>query len=167
MKSLIDWADFPSFSFGLDRMLDDLQRFVDQPMPAKFPPYNIRKVADTKFVLDIAVAGYGEDQLKVSHDRMKHRLVIMGLKDRSEDDQLVFSNMAGRDFKLSFFLAPHFEVAGTALKNGMLRIFIEQIIPEELKPRDVAIGHEAPANFLPAPEEGARDSLESGVKAAA
>jgi len=105
-----------------------------------YPPYNLRKVGEDKFVIEVAVAGFEEKDITV---QVKDGgLFIEGSKpDPEKDDGVEYfhTGIAGRKFKRVFSLADHVEVVSCSLKNGILSIAMEKKIPEALKPKVIPI----------------------------
>lgn len=128
---------FPSL-LGFDDFFDTLDRFWDMK-PSTFPPYNVRK-KDNMTYLDIAVAGYTEDDLSVSVK--DGTLTISSEKvQETEDDtgDYVYKGVAQRSFSISFCLGDHTEVKDAKLKDGMLSVELETVIPEEKQTRVIDI----------------------------
>ncbi|PKA42245.1 Hsp20 family protein (plasmid) [Rhizobium sullae] len=137
MRNDFDFAPLYRSSIGFDRVFNLLnaQRFqaVDT-----WPPYDIVKAGEDDYRITMAVAGFGEDDLSVTHER--NVLVIAGTKAEKEDAQYLHHGIAGRSFERRFELADHVKVLGASLKNGLLSVQLKREIPEEMKPRRIAIG---------------------------
>ncbi|WP_086999810.1 Hsp20 family protein [Rhizobium sullae] len=137
MRNDFDFAPLYRSSIGFDRVFNLLnaQRFqaVDT-----WPPYDIVKAGEDDYRITMAVAGFGEDDLSVAHER--NVLVIAGTKAEKEDAQYLHHGIAGRSFERRFELADHVKVLGASLKNGLLSVELKREIPEEMKPRRIAIG---------------------------
>jgi len=125
-------------AIGFDRlaqMFDNAQR-ADQP---NYPPYNIELVAEDKYLITIAVAGFARIEIDIETEN--ETLKITGRKQK-EDKQVNFLHrgIAARDFEQRFQLANHIKVVGANLENGLLNIELVREIPEALKPRKIEIG---------------------------
>jgi len=135
-------ALYPQF-VGFDNIFNELERLVDGTTPTRntsFPPHNIIKLDDNKYVVEMAVAGFGQDEVDVEiHDGT---LVVKGeKKDQTEVDYL-YRGIATRSFTKSIRLNDTIEVRGAQFKDGILKIALENIIPEHKKPRKVEFSKE-------------------------
>ena len=105
---------------------------------SNYPPYNIYQ-DEAKYTLELAVAGFSKEDLEVSVD--KNRLTIYAKKNNIEEKRNYLTNTLGlRPFTRSFHLGPYIEVESVNLKDGILKIDLEKVIPEELKPKVLPIG---------------------------
>jgi molecular chaperone IbpA len=135
-------ALYPQF-VGFDNIFNELERLVDGTAPTRntsFPPHNIIKLDDNKYVVEMAVAGFGQDEVDVEiHDGT---LIVKGeKKDQTEVDYL-YRGIATRSFTKSIRLNDSIEVRGAQFKDGILKIALENIIPEHKKPRKVEFSKE-------------------------
>lgn len=123
-------------SFGLDNIFNALQQFDRNP-PAKYPPHNIIRNGD-KYVLEFALAGWSEDEIKVELE--KNILRVTGQKSESDESgDFVHRGIANRNFNSQFTIGDNIEIVGGELVNGVLTINMDIIIPEEDKPRTIKI----------------------------
>ena len=128
------------FTVGMDRMFRDLEQFSNTYISSStgYPPYNIEQVDDGKWVISMAIAGFGEDDIKVS--QQERNLTVKGkIEAKDGEQEFVHRGIANRSFERTFRLGPHVIVKNATLKNGMLAIDLEQELPEEEKPRDIPI----------------------------
>jgi len=128
------------FTVGMDRMIRDLEQFSNSYTGSStgYPPYNIEQVDDGKWIISMAIAGFGEDDIKVS--QQERNLTVKGkIKDKDDENEFVHRGIANRSFERTFRLGPHVIVKNATLKNGMLAIDLEQELPEEEKPREIPI----------------------------
>ena len=128
------------FSVGFDSMFDRL--FGENLHPTNsqqgYPPYNIRKEGDTKYFIELAVAGLSEDDLEVE---LKESVLEIRSKQSTEDEaNYVHRGIAKRSFMRTFTLSDDIIVKGCGLVNGMLTVELEKIIPEEKRARLIPIG---------------------------
>ena len=135
-------ALYPQF-VGFDNIFNELERLVDGTTPTRntsFPPHNIIKLDDNKYVVEMAVAGFGQDEVDVEiHDGT---LIVKGeKKDQTEVDYL-YRGIATRSFTKSIRLSESIEVRGAQFKDGILKIALENIIPEHKKPRKIEFSKE-------------------------
>lgn len=102
-----------------------------------YPPYNIRKVSENKYVIEIAVAGFGQQDLEIE---MKDGVLsVKGSVEAKDAADYLFKGIADRAFTRQFTLADTVEVKNADLINGMLKIWLERFIPEEKKAKKVPI----------------------------
>ncbi len=125
---------FP-FAIGFDRTLQLLER-ADTHSSSNYPPYNIVKIDEENFQIEMAVAGF--DKKEVSISKEKEKLIIEGEQD-TESKDYVHQGLASRSFKRSFTLADDIIVKGADMKNGILVVSLERIVPEEDKPQEIKI----------------------------
>ena len=128
------------FSIGFDSMFDRLLGPSMQHVSNSqgYPPYNIRKEGDTKYFIEIAVAGLSEDDLEVE---LKESVLEIRSKQSTEDEaNYVHRGIAKRSFQRLFTLSDDIVVKGCGLVNGMLTVELEKVIPEEKRARLIPIG---------------------------
>ena len=135
----IDYSPFFRSTVGFDRLLGLLESASEQG----YPPYNIERGDENNYRVTLAVAGFAEKELSV--DVKERVLTVSGKRDESEKPAaaLLHQGIAGRGFERSFQLAEHVEVKAARLENGLLHVDLERIVPEEKRPRRIAIN--APA----------------------
>jgi len=137
--------DVPSihkFAVGFDNIFDEIMRVQAQQSNQNYPPYNIVKHNEDKFVIELAVAGFREGDINITVD--KNVLTIEGQQIESLDElekqyEYVHRGISSRNFTRTFTLADHVEVIDASSKNGILSITLERKVPEELKPKKIAI----------------------------
>jgi molecular chaperone IbpA len=125
---------------GADRVMKRLADIADQSaqmMPIKYPPYNIKKVDENRYVIELAVAGFGKADIDI--ELQEGLLSIRGNCDSPESTEYLYKGIAERGFKREFTLADNVEVKSSSLVNGMLKIWLEAFIPEEKKPKKINI----------------------------
>jgi molecular chaperone IbpA len=107
-----------------------------------YPPYNIVKLEEDSYLVSIAVAGFSKDDIEITlEDRA---LLVKGeLEDQTDGrkkyPEVIHNGIAGRKFSRSFALGEYMEVTNADLKDGMLKIQIDRIVPEEKKPKTIKI----------------------------
>jgi molecular chaperone IbpA len=138
--------DLPAFhaqlhrhAIGVDRMFDDLNRnFANSKQDGNYPPYNIAKLDDTHYVVEIAVAGFKESELDV--ELKDGVLTVKGDQEKPEVEiEYQHKGISTRNFVRTFTLADHVEVRAATVQNGILAIALELIIPEEKQAKKIAI----------------------------
>ena len=141
-----DVFSFPSFDklfVGYDGVLKKIQDAHDQMAKSipNYPPYNIVKVADDKYVIEMAVAGFGKQNLEIT--TANGVLTIAGSSslsgDKDEGAAYLYKGIADRSFTRTFNIADTVEIKDAELINGMLKVWLENIIPESKKPKKVDI----------------------------
>ncbi|WP_431323198.1 Hsp20 family protein [Rhizobium sp. YTU87027] len=135
MRTNLDFAPFYRSSIGFDRIFDLLE---NASLNAdNWPPYNIVKLGEDAYRIAIAAAGFAEDELTITHEA--NMLVVNGVKSEDEEVQYLHHALPVRPFVRRFELADHMIVEGAKLENGLLVITLRKEIPEEMKPRRIAI----------------------------
>jgi molecular chaperone IbpA len=120
---------------GFDRIFND--RFFET-RTNNYPPYNIVKYGENQYGIEVAVAGFDKSEITVEVDQ--DQLTVKGEKVKAESEiEYLHRGLAARDFEQTFTLAEYMEVRGAEVKDGMLKIDIERIVPEALKPRSIEI----------------------------
>ena len=139
-------VDLPAFvnqihkhSIGFDHMFDQLNRTLGTSRD-NYPPHNLIKLDDTHYAIEIAVAGFAESEINV--ELKKNLLTVTGEQLAVNEVEYLHKGISNRDFTRTFPLAEHIEVVGARVKNGILTINLEQIVPEEMKPKTIAITYE-------------------------
>tara|TARA_B100001250_G_scaffold96373_1_gene80655 strand:+ start:1207 stop:1629 length:423 start_codon:yes stop_codon:yes gene_type:complete len=128
---------FP-FAIGFDRTLQLLNRAEHLHDNSNYPPYNIVKIDAENFSIELAIAGF--DKKDISITKEKETLLIEGSKETlSEDTEYVHRGLSGRTFNRRFTLADDIIVKGADMKNGILSVSLERVIPEEDKPVEIKI----------------------------
>lgn len=134
-----DLAPFYRSTIGFDRLFSLLDQ-ANGDGSSGYPPYNIERTGEDSYRISMAVAGFAEDEVSIEAHR--NVLTIKGeRKDETngEGSEVLYRGIAARAFERRFQLADHVDVVGAALKNGLLHIDLKRNIPEELKPRKIAI----------------------------
>lgn len=138
--------DLPSFvnqihrqAIGFDSLFEQLNRsFVNSKTDGNYPPHNVVKLDDTHYVIELAVAGFAESEIDV--ELKDNVLTVKGEKQKKEDEvEYLHKGISTRNFVRTFPLAEHIEVRGATVKNGILAIALEQIVPDEAKPKKIQI----------------------------
>ena len=131
------------FGIGFDNMFDELMRVSAQQSTTNYPPYDIVQISDDEYMISVAVAGFGHDNLSVTKD--KKFLIIEGKNSRetveNEDStaKYLHKGISERSFRREFQLADHVEISNAHLELGILSIHLRREVPEEAKPKTIAI----------------------------
>jgi molecular chaperone IbpA len=125
-------------TIGFEPILKRLAEMSEaMPKIPTYPPYNIKKLDENKYVIEMAVAGFGKQDLEL--ELQDGTLTIKG-NISTEDADYIYKGIAERAFTRQFTLADTVEVKNADLINGMLKIWLERFIPEEKKPKKINIG---------------------------
>jgi molecular chaperone IbpA len=132
---------FDQFFVGFDDVVQrahKMQEEIAKNIP-NYPPYNIKKVDENKYVVELAVAGF--DQQDIEIELADDKLIIKGdVKGDSENaTDYLFKGIGMRAFTRTFALSDHIEVNNAELVNGMLKVWLERMIPEHKKPKKVPV----------------------------
>jgi molecular chaperone IbpA len=130
-----DFSPYFRSTVGFDHLFDMLDQAVDTGNG--YPPYNIERTDETHYRISVAVAGFAEKDLNVEvRDGV---LTLSGKREDAEKPGYLYQGIAGRAFERRFQLAEHVEVRAAKLENGLLHVDLERVVPEEKKPRRIAI----------------------------
>lgn len=126
---------------GVDRMIDLIDSASRVDSAGGYPPFNIEEVEQDAYRVEVAVAGFGEDDLSV--DVIEDTLIIAGKKSGEEDRSYLHRGIAQRAFERRFRLAEYVVVDGARLHNGLLSVELRREVPEAKKPRRISISAES------------------------
>lgn len=132
------FKDMDKFFVGFDEQFNRLAKIHDdltKNIP-NYPPYNIKKLEDNKYVIELAVAGFARQDIEITLE--DNKLIIKG-SAQDDTDNFVFKGIANRAFTRAFALDDQIEIKDAAMFNGMLKIALERIIPEHRKPRKIEV----------------------------
>jgi len=132
----------PAHLANLSRALVGFDTIFNQHLQAtngNYPPHNIVKYSDSEYAIEVAVAGFSKEEITVEVDQ--DQLIVRGIqqKDESTSKEYLHRGLASRDFEQSYTLAEYMEVKDAEVKDGMLIISIQRIIPDALQPRKIEI----------------------------
>ena len=148
--------DIDKFFVGFDEQWNRLQKLhddVSKNIP-NYPPYNIRKNDENHYTIEIAVAGFGQQDIDI--EMTNGKLIVRGEMKTDESNDFLFKGIANRAFTRSFVLNDEVEVKDAEMFNGMLKIFLERLIPEQKKPKKIAVKSKSEKQLL---TEGERDAI--------
>ena len=129
-------------SIGVDRLMESLQSRANANH-GNYPPYNIIAINDDKYAIEIAIAGFKEDEVNVTAHN--GQLTVRGEQNTKIDQNYLHNGISYKKFKRDFQLADYVEVQNAELADGILRIELERIVPDSLKPKEIKInGFETP-----------------------
>lgn len=131
-------------SVGFDSVFDHFGSMFEDDMfdisVPNYPPYNIVKVKDNHYNIEVALAGYNKKDIEVNYEN--NMLTIKTADQKSEDKkegENIYKGIAQRMFKKSFTIADDCKVTGAELKDGLLKVSLEKVIPEHKKARTINI----------------------------
>jgi molecular chaperone IbpA len=141
-RSLSIWKDLRPFSVGFDNIFDHFNLHLDNTRTVNYPPYNINKIDEFNWQIQMALAGFGKKDINIT--TADNQLTVESVKDKDtkdveDNDGLLFKGISKRQFKKAFTLADEVKVISAELKDGMLLIDLEKIVPEEKKPKTIKI----------------------------
>ena len=125
------------YAVGFDRIFDNLNSYVvNNATSTGFPPYNIRKEGDYNYVIEMALAGFGKEDIEVE---VAENTLSVRSDGKKDSDDSVYRGISFRRFDRKFTLADDIVVTGASLENGMLTVDLERVVPEEKKPRLIEV----------------------------
>lgn len=128
-------------AIGFDQLFQQLERtFANSRGSDNYPPHNVIKLNDTHFVIEVAVAGFKQDEIDV--ELADGVLIVKGEQAKFKDDnppEYLHRGISARNFTRSFNLAENIQVESATVENGILAVGLELIVPEEQKPKKIAI----------------------------
>ena len=138
MNTVFDFAPLWRSGIGFDQLTDLLGQAAQVDQTDKYPPYDIEKTGEDVYRLTLALAGWKPDEITLITE--PNVLVVAGQKADPENNQYLYRGIPNVAFERRFNLADHVEVSGARLQNGLLTIDLVRKVPEEKKPRRIAIG---------------------------
>jgi molecular chaperone IbpA len=137
----LDIPAIHKFGIGFDNMFDELLRVSAQQSNTNYPPYNIVQINEDEYMISVAVAGFGLHNLSITKD--KNFLIIEGKEYQSDTEEIMpnylHKGISNRDFRREFKLADHVEIVNANLELGILNVHLKREVPEEQKPKSIAI----------------------------
>jgi molecular chaperone IbpA len=131
-----DFAPFWRSTIGFDRLFD-LVETAQRAGEDNYPPYNIERLAEDRYQISLAVAGFAPDEITVTAEQ--NVVTIEGGKSDKTEREYLYRGISARPFKRHFNLADYVQVKSAAFDNGLLKIELVREIPEAMKPRRIAI----------------------------
>ena len=129
-----------TYSIGFDRMFDSLMgNHPNQTTPSSYPPYNIVKHDDDKFTIEIALAGFSRDEIEIECRENVLKIESKSRPEGSDEKEYLYKGISNKRFNKAFTLSDDVVVNDADMKDGILKINMERIIPEEKKPRSIKI----------------------------
>ena len=142
-RNLSVWNSLRPFSVGFDSIFEEFDRLLEstERYNSNYPPYNIRKLNDNDYKIEVALAGYSRDDIELElkdstltvRNKTKEKII------NDESNGVIHKGISTRQFERSFTISEDIKVKNAELKNGLLNIDLERIIPDEKKPRLIDI----------------------------
>ena len=138
-RELRIWNDLRPFSVGFENIFDHFNLHLDTQRTVNYPPYNINKLDDLSWNIEMALAGFGKKDIDIS--TANSQLTIKSVVDKNKDETAgtIHKGISKRQFTRTFTLADDVVVNDAELKDGMLVVNLEKIVPEEKKPKSIKI----------------------------
>jgi molecular chaperone IbpA len=147
-----DLAKFDKFFIGSEKFFSKVQEtaeYLANNAPSGYPPFNLKKTDDNVYVIEMAVAGFGKNDIELTLEENKLKIAghttIETLTDDGINAQFLHKGVSDRPFNRTFTLADNVVVNNAKMVNGMLKIWLEHIIPEDKKPKKIEIETEEEA----------------------
>ena len=142
-RNLSVWNSLRPFSVGFDSIFDEFDRMLEstERYSTNYPPYNIKRVNDTDYRIEVALAGYSKDDIEVEL-KASALTVRNKSKEQTIDEKgsgVIHKGISTRQFERAFTISEDIKVKDAELKNGLLTIDLERIIPDEKKSRLIEI----------------------------
>ena len=143
-RNLSVWNSLGPFSVGLDSIFDEFDRVLEstERHNSNYPPYNIHKINENEYKIEVALAGYSKDDIELElkdstltvRNKQKEKIV------NENTNGMIHKGISTRQFERAFTISEDIKVKNAELKNGLLNIDLERIIPDEKKARLINIG---------------------------
>jgi molecular chaperone IbpA len=143
MRSAFDFSPYRRSTVGFDRLFDMLENSSLGQGQENYPPFDLIKLGDNDFRIELAVAGFKPDEIDIT--AQENVLLVSGRKKEEADEggsanAYIYRGIATRSFERRFALADHIQVRGADMKDGLLSIELVREIPEAMKPKKINIG---------------------------
>src|ERR1700750_3025509 len=131
-----DFSPLWRSTIGFDRLFD-LVETAQRAGEDNYPPYNIERLADDRYQISLAVAGFSSDEISVTAEQ--NVVTVEGNKAEGPEGEFLYRGISTRSFRRQFNLADYVQVKSAAFDNGLLKIDLVREIPEAMKPRRIAV----------------------------
>ena len=138
--NIINWESYKPFTastVGFDSLLARIAEITIDKPDSNYPPYNIRKIDELKYSIDLALAGFGKKDVSINY--ADNSLTIKSKQNDKKADDVVHRGISQRAFTRTFALADDVVVNDAKFENGLLSIELEKIVPEEKRPKEIKI----------------------------
>tara|TARA_R100001377_G_C3151371_1_gene96409 strand:+ start:149 stop:649 length:501 start_codon:yes stop_codon:yes gene_type:complete len=128
---------FPRSSFvGFDHLFNELE-YTANHSKDHYPPHNIIKTSESDYLIELAIAGFTEDELSIE---VKDRTLTVTGEHVSRGREFIHRGISTKKFKRTFRLSEHVEVHGADIRDGILAVELKYVVPEQMRPRIISIG---------------------------
>src|SRR5690349_3512171 len=138
-----DFSPLWRSTIGFDRLFD-LAEMAQRAGEDNYPPYNIERLADDRYQISLALAGFAPSEITVTAEQ--NVVTVEASKPEKAEGDFLYRGISTRHFKRQFNLADYVQVKSAEFDNGLLKIQLVREIPEAMKPRRIAINGAAPSN---------------------
>ena len=140
----LDLTPFYRNSVGFNQLFDRITNNIDVATHQNYPPYNIIRTGEELYVIEIAAAGFVKADMKIEYENgiltvTGNQPKLVDGEDEANGIEYLHKGISGRNFERTFNLAEHVEVKGATVTDGILRINLERVVPEALKPKTIQI----------------------------
>jgi molecular chaperone IbpA len=136
-----DLAPFYRNTVGIDRLFDRITRQIDAAATGNYPPYDIVVTGDSTYEIRVAAAGFRLEEINIEYH--EGQLAVTGTKDATPDYEYLHHGISNRSWVRSWTLADYVEVKAAVMKDGILTIKLERIVPETMKPKKIEISYQS------------------------
>jgi len=136
-----DLAPFYRNTVGIDRLFDRITRQIDAAATGNYPPYDIVVTGDSTYEIRVAAAGFRLEEINIEYH--EGQLVVTGTKDATPEHEYLHHGISNRSWVRSWTLADYVEVKAAVMKDGILTIKLERIVPETMKPKKIEISYQS------------------------
>lgn len=134
----LDLPQLHRATVGFDQLFNEMDRQFANSKSSGYPPYNVAEINENEWMISIAVAGFGIDNLDITVD--SNTLTVEGTAPKGDENvKYLHKGLGKRNFRRQFTLADHIEIENAGLDLGMLNIHLVRNIPEELQPKKIEI----------------------------
>ncbi|WP_159819698.1 Hsp20 family protein [Colwellia sp. 20A7] len=143
MRTSTDFSPLYRSFIGFDHLAGLIDKASQAEKQSSYPPYNVELLAEDKYRITMAVAGFSEEDIDI--ESKDNSLIIIGTKvvnnnpEKQAPRKFLHQGIAERNFERKFQLGEHVKVIGAFMKDGLLHVDLQREIPEALKPRKIAI----------------------------
>jgi molecular chaperone IbpA len=152
MRTNFDFAPFRRSTVGFDRLFELLENAPSLLPADNYPPFDIEHDGGDGYRITLAVAGFRQEEIEIV--AKQNLLVVSGRKPEEGEHRFLHRGIAARPFERHFALGDYVKIRGAEMKDGLLSIELVREIPEEMKPRKIAIGGSASRTIT---DQGAND----------
>ena len=140
-RTLSIWNDLRPYAVGFDSLFDHFNNTLEYTVKQQtsYPPYNINKIDDLNYQIEIAIAGFSKKDIEVKYSDNQLKIKSLEKKDDDKKDTVLHRGISKRHFTRTFTLADDVVVNGAEMKDGMLYVNLEKIVPEGKKPKTITI----------------------------